>query len=120
MPRLDDSEGYSSRNTSAAREAGHIALVSAGEIYPLVTNQEYKRAFDGNLGVVAGAPLGGLVERDPEDRYGLVRELLRPLQPWFRAEWITDGPRAGHRNPTREPLARHRVQRAPRRRRAAR
>jgi phosphoribosylamine-glycine ligase len=50
----------------------------------LVTNQEYKRAFDGNLGIVAGAPLGGLVERDETDRYNLAKELLRPLLPWFR------------------------------------
>ncbi len=66
-------------------EAGHVALVSGGEIYPVVTNQEYKRAFTGNMGVIAGAPLGGLVEKDPEDKYGLARELLHPLRPWFRA-----------------------------------
>ena len=65
-------------------EAGHIALVSGGEIHSLVTNQEYKRAFAGNLGIVAGAPLGGLVERDTGDKYGLARELLHPLRPWFR------------------------------------
>ncbi len=84
LPRLDDSEGIFLQEYLGRREAGHIALVSGGEIYPLVTNQEYKRAFDGNLGVVAGAPLGGLIERDPGDRYGLVRELLQPLLPWFR------------------------------------
>jgi phosphoribosylamine-glycine ligase len=49
-----------------------------------VTNQEYKRAFNGNMGIVAGAPLGGLVEKDPDDRYGLARECIRPLLPWFR------------------------------------
>jgi phosphoribosylamine-glycine ligase len=65
-------------------EAGHIALVSGGEIHSLVTNQEYKYAFNGNLGVVAGAPLGGLVERDEHDQYGLARELIHPLQPWLR------------------------------------
>ena len=85
IPRLDDSEGIFLQEYLGRREAGHIAFVSNGQIYPLVTNQEYKRAFDGNLGVVAGAPLGGLVERDPADRYGLVRELLEPLLPWFRA-----------------------------------
>lgn len=84
LPRLDDAEGIFLQEYLGRREAGHIALVSAGEIYPLVTNQEYKRAFDGNLGIVAGAPLGGLVERDPGDKYGLVRELLAPLLPWFR------------------------------------
>src|SRR5215471_7137820 len=66
------------------REAGHMALVSGGQIYSLVTNQEYKRAFAGNMGVAAGAPLGGLVEADPQDKYGLARELLHPLSPWFR------------------------------------
>jgi phosphoribosylamine-glycine ligase len=84
LPRLDDAEGIFLQEYLGRREAGHIALVSGGEIFPLVTNQEYKRAFDGNLGIVAGAPLGGLVERDPGDRYGLVRELLMPLLPWFR------------------------------------
>ncbi len=84
LPRMDDSEGIFLQEYLGRREAGHIALVSAGEIYPLVTNQEYKRAFNGNLGIVAGAPLGGLVERDENDRYGLVRELLEPLRPWFR------------------------------------
>jgi len=65
-------------------EAGHIALVSDGEIHSLVTNQEYKYAFNGNLGIVAGAPLGGLVERDEHDKYGLARELIHPLLPWLR------------------------------------
>lgn len=36
------------------------------------------------MGIVAGAPMGGLVERDSEDKYGLARELLHPLLPWFR------------------------------------
>ena len=85
LPRLDDAEGIFLQEFLGRKEAGHIALVSGGEIFPLVTNQEYKRAFDGNLGIVAGAPLGGLVERDPDDRYGLVRELLAPLRPWFEA-----------------------------------
>ncbi len=65
-------------------EAGHIALVSGGEIVSLVTNQEYKRSHAGDLGIVSGAPLGGLVERDPEDKYGLARALLHPLRPWFK------------------------------------
>ena len=65
-------------------EAGHIVLVSGGEIYSLVTNQEYKYAFNGNMGIVAGAPLGGLIERDPDDKYGLARQLIHPLLPWLR------------------------------------
>jgi phosphoribosylamine-glycine ligase len=65
-------------------EVGHIVLVSGGEIYSLVTNQEYKYAFNGNQGVIAGAPLGGLVERDPNDKYGLARQLIHPLLPWLR------------------------------------
>jgi len=84
LPQLNDSEGIFLQEYLGRREAGHIALVSGGEIYPLVTNQEYKRAFDGNLGIVAGAPLGGLVERDTDDKYGLVREALTPLRSWFR------------------------------------
>ena len=36
------------------------------------------------MGIVAGAPMGGLVEQDAGDKYGLARELLHPLRPWFR------------------------------------
>ncbi len=84
LPRLNYAEGVFLQEYLGRAEAGHIALVSAGEIHSLVTNQEYKRAFDGDLGVVAGAPLGGIVERDEQDRHGLARELLHPLLPWFR------------------------------------
>jgi phosphoribosylamine---glycine ligase len=84
LRQVNYAEGVFLQEYLGRAEAGHIALVSGGEIYSLVTNQEYKYAFDGNQGVVAGAPLGGLVEKDPEDKYGLARELLRPLLPWFR------------------------------------
>jgi len=84
LPHLDYAEGIFLQEYLGRAEVGHIALVSGGEVYPLVTNQEYKRAFHGNMGIVAGAPLGGLVEQDPGDRYGLARELILPLLPWFR------------------------------------
>jgi phosphoribosylamine-glycine ligase len=84
LKHIDYAEGVFLQEYLGPREAGHIALISGGEIYSLVTNQEYKRAFAGNMGVVAGAPLGGLVERDPQDKYGLANELLHPLLPWFR------------------------------------
>ncbi|MGH7453974.1 MAG: phosphoribosylamine--glycine ligase, partial [bacterium] len=84
IERLDYAEGVFLQEYMGRAEAGHIALVSDGEIYSLVTNQEYKRAFDGNMGIVAGAPLGGLAEKDPEDKYGLARALLHPLLPWLR------------------------------------
>ncbi len=84
LKHVDYAEGVFMQEYLGRCEAGHIALVSGGEIYSLVTNQEYKRAFAGNLGIVAGAPLGGLVERDTEDKYGLARELLHPLKPWFQ------------------------------------
>jgi len=48
-----------------------------------VTNQEYKRAHAGDMGIVCGAPLGGLEEKAPGDKYGLARQLLHPLQPRF-------------------------------------
>ncbi len=82
---LDYSEGVFLQEFAGRREAGHIVFVSDGEIHSLVTNQEYKRAFDGNLGIVAGAPLGGIVEVDPDDRHGLARELIHPLLPWLKA-----------------------------------
>jgi phosphoribosylamine-glycine ligase len=85
LKNIDYAEGVFLQEYLGRAEAGHIALVSGGEIHSLVTNQEYKRAFAGDMGVVAGAPLGGLVEQDPEDKYGLARELLHPLLPWFRA-----------------------------------
>lgn len=84
LRHIDYAEGAFLQEYLGRREAGHIALVSGGEIWSLVTNQEYKRAFAGNLGIIAGAPLGGLVEKDPADKYGLARELLLPLRPWFR------------------------------------
>jgi hypothetical protein len=53
--------------------------------------------------------LGGLVEQDPNDQYGLARDLLHPLRPWFR-EVNYHGPiqvtavRRGRK------MARHRIQ----------
>jgi phosphoribosylamine-glycine ligase len=84
LRQVNYAEGVFLQEYLGRAEAGHIALVSGGEIYSLVTNQEYKYAFDGNLGVIAGAPLGGLVEKDPDDKYGLARELIHPLKPWLR------------------------------------
>src|SRR5882724_8376069 len=84
LRHVNYAEGVFLQEYLGRAEAGHIALVSSGEIYSLVTNQEYKYAFNGNMGIVAGAPLGGLVERDEKDKYGLARELLHPLLPWFR------------------------------------
>ncbi len=81
---MNYAEGVFLQEYLGRAEAGHIALVSGGEIYSLVTNQEYKYAFNGNQGIVAGAPLGGLVERDEKDKYGLARELIHPLLPWLR------------------------------------
>jgi len=84
LARVNYAEGVFLQEYMGRAEAGHIALVSGGGIYSLVTNQEYKRAFHGNMGVIAGAPLGGLVEKDPGDKYGLARQFLHPLLPWFR------------------------------------
>jgi len=85
LRQVNYAEGVFLQEYLGRAEAGHIALVSGGEIYSLVTNQEYKYAHDGNLGIVAGAPLGGLVEKDPGDKYGLARQLIHPLLPWLRA-----------------------------------
>lgn len=84
LKQVDYEEGVFLQEYLGRAEVGHIVLVSGGEIHSLVTNQEYKRAFDGNLGIVAGAPLGGLVELDPDDKYGLARQLIHPLLPWLR------------------------------------
>jgi phosphoribosylamine---glycine ligase len=84
LQHVNYAEGVFLQEYLGRAEAGHIALVSSGEIYSLVTNQEYKYAFNGNQGIVAGAPLGGIVERDENDKYGLARELLDPLLPWLR------------------------------------
>jgi len=84
LRQVNYAEGVFLQEYLGRAEVGHIALISGGEIYSLVTNQEYKYAFDGNLGIVAGAPLGGLVERDEKDKYGLARQLIHPLLPWLR------------------------------------
>jgi phosphoribosylamine-glycine ligase len=84
LRHVNYAEGVFLQEYLGRAEAGHIALVSGGEIHSLVTNQEYKYAFNGNMGIVAGAPLGGIVERDENDKYGLARELLHPLLPWLR------------------------------------
>ncbi|HTV76336.1 MAG TPA: hypothetical protein VMD57_04990, partial [Candidatus Baltobacteraceae bacterium] len=84
LRNVNYAEGVFLQEYLGRAEAGHIALVSGGEIYSLVTNQEYKYAFNGNQGIVAGAPLGGIVERDENDKYGLARELIHPLMPWLR------------------------------------
>jgi phosphoribosylamine-glycine ligase len=84
LRQVNYAEGVFLQEYLGRAEAGHIALVSGGEIYSLVTNQEYKYAFNGNQGIVAGAPLGGLVEKDQNDKYGLARQLLHPLRPWLR------------------------------------
>jgi phosphoribosylamine-glycine ligase len=83
LDRVDYAEGIFPQEYLGRAEAGHIALVSGGDIHSLVTNQEYKRAHAGNLGIVCGAPLGGLVEKDPDDKYGFARQLLYPLRPWL-------------------------------------
>lgn len=85
LDRLDYAEGVFMQEYMGIREGGHIALVSNGEIHPLVSNQEYKRAFDGNMGKITGAPMGGIIEQDPEDKYELCKTLLEPLLPWFKA-----------------------------------
>lgn len=84
LRQVDYAEGVFLQEYLDSYEAGHIAFVSGGEIYSMVSNLEYKRAFDGNMGVLAGVPLGGIVEMDNDDKYGLARELLHPLLPWFR------------------------------------
>jgi phosphoribosylamine-glycine ligase len=84
LRHVNYAEGVFLQEYLGRAEAGHIALVSGGEIHSLVTNQEYKYAFNGNMGIVAGAPLGGIVERDENDKYGLARELIHPLLPWLR------------------------------------
>jgi phosphoribosylamine-glycine ligase len=84
LRHVNYTEGVFLQEYLGRAEVGHIVLVSGGEIYSLVTNQEYKYAFNGNQGIVAGAPLGGLVERDPNDKYGLARQLIHPLLPWLR------------------------------------
>jgi phosphoribosylamine---glycine ligase len=84
LRNVNYAEGVFLQEYLGRAEAGHIVLVSGGEIHSLVTNQEYKYAFNGNMGIVAGAPLGGLVERDPNDKYGLAKQLIRPLLPWLR------------------------------------
>ena len=55
------------------------------EIYSLVANQEYKRAFSNATSASSRAPARWLGGGGPEDKYGLTRELIHPLRPWLRA-----------------------------------
>ena len=111
LRQVNYAEGVFLQEYLGRAEAGHIALVSGGEIHSLVTNQEYKYAFDGNQGIVAGAPLGGLVERDENDKYGLARELIHPLIPWLREVRISTGRfKSPPSKPRRAQMARHRIQ----------
>ena len=109
LRHVNYAEGVFLQEYLGRAEAGHIVLVSGGEIYSLVTNQEYKYAFNGNQGVVAGAPLGGLVERDPNDKYGLARKLIHPLLPWLRAAKF-NGPLQVTAVKRGRSMARHRIQ----------
>ena len=83
IKRIDDSEGVFLQEYIGTAEAGHFVFINEGEIQSLVTNQEYKRSFTGNMGPVAGAPLGGIAQTDPDDQYGLAEQLILPLKPWF-------------------------------------
>ena len=84
LDRIDYAEGVFFQEYMGHKEAGHIVFVQNGHITSLVSNQEYKRAFNGNMGKIAGAPLGGLIEADPDDKYDLAKKLIAPLQPWLK------------------------------------
>jgi len=83
IERVNYAEGLFLQEYLGKEEAGHFVFISGGEIRSLVTNQEFKRAFTGDMGPLAGAPLAGIVEQDPQDKYGLAKELIHPLKPWF-------------------------------------
>ena len=83
IERVDYAEGLFLQEYLGKEEAGHFVFISGGNICSLVTNQEFKRAFTGDMGPLAGAPLAGIVEQDPDDKYGLAKELIHPLKPWF-------------------------------------
>ena len=89
IERVDYAEGLFLQEYLGKEEAGHFVFISGGEISSLVTNKEFKRAFTGDMGPLAGAPLAGLVEQDPTDRYGLAKELIYPLKPWFEKTGYT-------------------------------
>src|ERR1700709_832479 len=54
LRHVNYAEGIFLQEYLGRAEAGHIVLVSGGEIHSLVTNQEYKYAFNGNPGIIAG------------------------------------------------------------------
>lgn len=84
LEQIDDSDGVFLQEYMGEKEAGHFVFVSGGEVVSLATNLEFKQAFDGDMGPMAGAPLGGMLEQDPLDRHGLAKALVHPLQPWFK------------------------------------
>lgn len=84
LETVDFSEGLFLQEYVGKREVGHIVFVSDGKIHSLITNQEYKRAFNGDMGITTNIPLGELAEKDPDDKYGLAKELIEPLLPWLK------------------------------------
>ncbi len=85
LDKIDYADGVFLQEFLGSKEAGYFVFISNGEICNLVTNQEYKRAFTGNMGPVADAPLGGIVEQDQSDQYEIAESLIKPLLPWFKA-----------------------------------
>ena len=109
LRHVNYAEGVFLQEYLGRAEAGHIALVSGGEIHSLVTNQEYKYAFNGNMGIVAGAPLGGIVERDENDKYGLGARIDSSAETVVARIKIQRAA-ASHGHQARRQMARHRIQ----------
>ncbi len=84
LNRIDFSEGVLLQEYLGTEELGHFMFIADGKIQSLVSNWEYKYAFTGNMGPLAGAPLGGLAEQDYDDKFNLAKNLVLPLLPWLK------------------------------------
>ncbi|MCI5073119.1 hypothetical protein MRY82_09305 [bacterium] len=84
IKQTDCSDGIFLQKYAGEDEAGHTVFITNGKVYPFCTNQEYKKLYTGNLGETLSTPMGGIVEIDQKDHYGLVEHLIQPLIPWFK------------------------------------
>lgn len=63
-------------------EISHTAFVSGENISSLVTSREFK-AISPESGELLMPPIAGISEVDPDDQYGLAKQLLHPLRSWL-------------------------------------
>ena len=77
-PRASAMSSATNSSNSAMQMEDFLQLLTSQ-----ISNQEYKRAFTGNMGPIAGAPLGGIVEQGGKiwNRDNLFNEYFKDIIP---------------------------------------